>query len=135
MNKFNIGDNVIPTYEKTGMYKENLTYYSWYEVYKYENGIVDTYPEGNKEYSWSFSDSEISLIEQDTKDLQEKLNNQTLESGEPTSTIKAYTPTNPTACASLDYEYEYNKLLEENEELKELHEIALMMIKLGSELL
>jgi ferritin-like protein len=29
----------------------------------------------------------------------------------------------------------YNKLLEEHEELKELHEIALMMIKLGSELL
>jgi hypothetical protein len=35
----------------------------------------------------------------------------------------------------LDYKAEYNRLLEEHEELKELHEIALMMIKLGSELI
>jgi hypothetical protein len=128
MNKFNIGDKVLPNDEGNGMYKEDMTMYSWYEVYKHENGIVDTYPEGDTKYSWGFSDSNLQLIEQDTKE--ETTEYKTIKIDIPPQKLLV-----KSEVSGLDYEKEYKLLLEEYEDLNEELYIAKTAIKMLSELI
>jgi hypothetical protein len=124
-NKFNVGDKVRAIgslaidgeHNRLGVIESVGTEESWVK-WETELGI----------FSCKVSNNQLELIEQDTKE-------ETPQTVGSENVLEEDTPKECCSEPSLDYKYEYNRLLEEHEELKELHEIALMMIKLGSELI
>jgi hypothetical protein len=159
-SKFNIGDKVrvVTTY----IYPNNITRLEYIDKKMTIKELLKhgDYKVEENNYGWKPND--LELIEQDTKedtpkascnkcirppytsskidydceDCKISLLGKTVLDVEDGTRYHSHNQepiTDPTC--GLDYKAEYNRLLEEHEELKELHEIALMMIKLGSELI
>jgi hypothetical protein len=81
--------------------------------------------------SYCMSESDLELIEPNT--IEEDSPKHIIEVE--LQDIKEQPSTAPCSEPSLDYKYEYNKLLEEHEQTKELLEIAKAALKLTTELI
>jgi hypothetical protein len=164
MNKFNIGDQVRTIWELS-IHKKDIILIkgSILEIRHYHLSTCNDwcYRFLNFEDAIEINESDLELIEQDTEEhtptdkeiatdtsyedtkedapqtggsemIERQYNENKMEEEKQRFQREVLGKQAP---MPLDYEKEYNKLLEEHEELKELHEIALMMIKLGSELI